>query len=156
VAWIRPPAGLTNAVAVAGGYYNGMALKSDGTVVTWGFNNHGETNVPRSDEHRGHCGRFLPLPAFRMDGAIFAWGDNSSGQTNVPAGLTNVVGIASGYYHNLALMNDDVPILTQQPCSQTAYVGMQVEFATRAAGAFRWIINGNSTEPILTARQMPR
>src|SRR5262249_26058513 len=34
---------------------------------------------------------------------IAAWGDNSSGQKSVSAGLTNVVMIAAGYYHGLAL-----------------------------------------------------
>ena len=35
-----------------------------------------------------------------------AWGDNSRGQTNVPAGLDNVLAIAGGGYHSLALKND--------------------------------------------------
>jgi hypothetical protein len=35
-----------------------------------------------------------------------AWGDNSAGQTNVPANLTNVVAIAAGGYHNLALIGN--------------------------------------------------
>ncbi|HSY19622.1 MAG TPA: immunoglobulin domain-containing protein [Candidatus Acidoferrales bacterium] len=38
--------------------------------------------------------------------SIVAWGDNSFGQTNVPAGLTNVVAIAQGGYHCLALSSD--------------------------------------------------
>src|SRR4051812_21495190 len=30
------PAGLTNAIAVAGGTFHSIALRSDGTVVAWG------------------------------------------------------------------------------------------------------------------------
>jgi len=37
---------LSNVVAVAGGAYHSLALKSDGTVVAWGYNGDGETNVP--------------------------------------------------------------------------------------------------------------
>ncbi len=37
---------------------------------------------------------------------IAAWGNKGSGQTNVPAGLTNVVAIAAGDYHDLALRAD--------------------------------------------------
>ena len=37
---------------------------------------------------------------------IFAWGGNSDGQTTVPVGLSNVVAVASGNYHNLALRAD--------------------------------------------------
>jgi len=36
-------------------------------------------------------------------GNTLAWGDNSSGQTSIPAGLTNVVAIAGGDVHSLAL-----------------------------------------------------
>jgi hypothetical protein len=38
--------------------------------------------------------------------SLIAWGDNTFGQTNVPAGLNNVIGIACGEYHNLALTED--------------------------------------------------
>lgn len=35
-----------------------------------------------------------------------AWGENGSGQTSVPAGLTDLVGIAAGSNHSLALKSD--------------------------------------------------
>ena len=34
---------------------------------------------------------------------VTAWGNNDCGQTNVPSGLSNVVAIAGGEYHSLAL-----------------------------------------------------
>lgn len=37
---------------------------------------------------------------------VLAWGSNDSGQTTVPAGLSGVIGIAAGTYHNLALKSD--------------------------------------------------
>src|SRR5882724_13458827 len=40
------PAGLTNALAVAAGFLHSAALKSDGTVVSWGY------NFFRSEERR--------------------------------------------------------------------------------------------------------
>lgn len=43
---------------------------------------------------------------FTTGGRLKAWGDNSLGQTNIPSGLTNVVRIASGSVHGLALKND--------------------------------------------------
>ena len=39
-------------------------------------------------------------------GLVVAWGDNTYGQTNVPPGLGNVIGVAGGYYHTLALKED--------------------------------------------------
>ena len=44
--------------------------------------------------------------ALKSDGTVIAWGDNSHGQTNLPAGLSNVVAIAAGYYHSLAVCSD--------------------------------------------------
>ena len=40
------------------------------------------------------------------DGTVVAWGDNSWGQSTVPAGLSNVVAIAAGARHSLALKQD--------------------------------------------------
>jgi len=43
------PAGLTNVIAVAAGAVHSLALKSDGSVVTWGGRNYAaDTNVPVS------------------------------------------------------------------------------------------------------------
>src|ERR1039458_367185 len=39
-------------------------------------------------------------------GTVIAWGDNTYGQCNVPQGLTNVMAIAAGYQHSLALKMD--------------------------------------------------
>jgi alpha-tubulin suppressor-like RCC1 family protein len=39
-------------------------------------------------------------------GTVVGWGDNSTGQTNLPPGLTNVVAIAAGFHHSLALKPD--------------------------------------------------
>src|SRR6267378_4234113 len=37
---------------------------------------------------------------------VVAWGDNSQGQTNVPPGLSNVIAIAAGTAHSVALKSD--------------------------------------------------
>src|SRR6185503_2662284 len=41
-----------------------------------------------------------------VPGTVVAWGDNNFGQSNVPAGLSNVVAVAAGYAHSLALKQD--------------------------------------------------
>src|SRR2546423_12183843 len=48
----------------------------------------------------------LATPACPAASVVAAWGSNSYGQTNVPPGLTNVVSIAGGAYHSLALKAD--------------------------------------------------
>jgi alpha-tubulin suppressor-like RCC1 family protein len=101
------PADFTNIVAVAGGGYHSLALRSDGTVVAWGDDHYGQTDVPTG------LGNVVALAAgyghnlaLRSDGTVAAWGMNNQGQTDVPAGLTNVVAIACGLVHSLVLRAD--------------------------------------------------
>jgi hypothetical protein len=42
------PGSATNVVAIAAGYSHDMALRADNSVVAWGYNNYGQTNVPPS------------------------------------------------------------------------------------------------------------
>lgn len=52
--------------------------------------------------------RQTQFPLVRPDrvGEVVAWGSNTVGQVTVPPGLTNIVAIAAGNLHNLALRND--------------------------------------------------
>ena len=47
---------------------------------------------------------------FTVGGRVKSWGDGSLGQTNPPSGLTNIVGIACGNDHGLALRNDGTAV----------------------------------------------
>jgi len=107
--------GLSNVVAIAGGFFHSLALKSNGTVVAWGA---GATNsgglpdlgqaiipVGLSNVVAIAAGELYSL-ALKSDGTVAAWGNNGFGQTNIPAGLSNVVAIAGGYSHSLALKLD--------------------------------------------------
>ena len=74
-----------------------LALKSDGTVVAWGYNYYGQTNVPSGLTNVvAIAGGYYHSLALKSDGTVVAWGYNDYGQTNVPSGLTNVVAIAGG------------------------------------------------------------
>ncbi|MFJ5899456.1 hypothetical protein ACIQFZ_29230 [Streptomyces sp. NPDC093064] len=116
-------------VQVAAGSYSSAALRSDGTVWTWGYNALGQlgnnTTVDRSTP-----GQVLNLAqvtqmdlsfdhgvAARSDGTVWSWGYNFFGElgdgttTNrltpvkVP-GLTGVVQVAAGTDYTLALRSD--------------------------------------------------
>jgi parallel beta-helix repeat protein len=102
------PLGLTNLLAISGGYQHSGALRADGTMVAWGANNAGQTNVPSTLSNAvaisSRGGDFCM--ALRPDGTVVAWGSNSYQQTNVPSGLSNVVAIAAGGDHCLILKAD--------------------------------------------------
>lgn len=96
-----------NAVAIAEGDGFSIALKTNGTVIAWGSNTYGQTNVPPGLSNViAIAGGLYHALALKADGTVTAWGLNNYGQTNVPQGLSNVVAIAAGYYHSLALKAD--------------------------------------------------
>lgn len=101
------PAGLTNAVALAGGFYHSLALTQDGRVVAWGNNQSGQTNVPPNLTNvvAITAGGYHNL-ALTDEGRVIAWGWNSGGQANVPPGLSNVVQVAAGEDCSVALRED--------------------------------------------------
>ncbi len=94
-------------VAIAAGETHSLALKGDGTVLGWGNNASGQTNVPAglNDVLAIAAGSFHNL-ALRSNGTVIAWGNNYFGQTNTPAGLSNVVAVAAAWTHNLVLKSD--------------------------------------------------
>ena len=72
-------------VAIAAGDDYSLALKADGTVVGWGANNTGQTNIPAGLSNvvaiAAGCNHSLALKA---DGTVVGWGDNGTGQTIIP------------------------------------------------------------------------
>jgi hypothetical protein len=94
-------------VALAAGDRHSLALKADDTLVAWGDNSYGQTNV------QAGLGGVVALAAgdrhslaLKADGTVVAWGGNNAGQATVPAGLSGVVAIAGGDLHGLALKAD--------------------------------------------------
>ncbi len=126
---------LTSADDISAGYAHSLALKSDGTVWSWGWNHYGQLGtggaIPGSDSNvpakitgltgmtAVAAGGYHSL-ALTSGGAVKAWGHNNYGQlgngVTLPgsdssspvtvSSLTNVKAIAAGGYHSLALKND--------------------------------------------------
>ncbi len=116
---------------IATGYWHSMALKSDGTVWTWGDNEAGELcdgtliNQLTPEKITGlydlsaiEGGEYQTI-ALKRNGTVWMCGNNSAGQLGIGAateesintpvqviGLTNVVAITSGKYFSTALKGD--------------------------------------------------
>ena len=89
------------------GKRHNLAVKSDGTVVAWGMNFHGQATVPAGlTDVVAVANGITHSLALKSDGTVVGWGDNSEGQISVPAGLTGVKAIAAGWSHSLALKSD--------------------------------------------------
>jgi hypothetical protein len=82
-------------------------LKTNATVVVWGDNTHGQTNVPAG------LGGVVSVAAgndfcvaLKGNGTVAAWGDNTHQQTNIPAGLSGVIAVAPGNNYCFALIGN--------------------------------------------------
>jgi alpha-tubulin suppressor-like RCC1 family protein len=166
-----PPASATNVVAVAAGAAHSLALKADRTVIAWGDNYYGQRNPPASAHgavaiSAGHIHNL----ALKPDGTIVGWGYNLGGAaTGVRGGgpgfvifegriLTNVVAIAAGSGHSLALRADGTVVgwgwnrsgeATGVPTSSSPYFGAGV--VTRAGNNVVAIAAGYSHSLALRA-----
>jgi hypothetical protein len=98
---------LNEATAIAAGDYHTVALMRNGTVIAWGRNDYGQTDVPGNltDVKFIAAGHPHSL-AVKSNGTVVAWGLNSSGETNVPPGLSGVAAVAAGGNHTVALRED--------------------------------------------------
>ncbi|HEX6699542.1 MAG TPA: RHS repeat-associated core domain-containing protein [Gaiellaceae bacterium] len=126
--------GLSGVVAIAGGGLpsfagHSVALKSDGTVWTWGYDKHGQlgigstssTTTPQKVALTGVTAIAASgdnTYALKSDGTVWAWGDDGYGQlgntsvrgsqstTPVQVAISGVAAIAAGGTHALALKKD--------------------------------------------------
>ncbi|MCL2775870.1 MAG: hypothetical protein FWD71_21375 [Oscillospiraceae bacterium] len=123
---------LTDVTTIFAGQWNSFALKSDGTVWAWGYNEYGQLGnstmnapyyttpieVPALLGVTAVAGGTRHSLALKPDGTGLAWGGNDSGQagnsnpdltildpTQV-SGLTNVTAISAGMQHSVALKSN--------------------------------------------------
>jgi Regulator of chromosome condensation (RCC1) repeat len=121
-----------NHSSVAAGGVHALAIKSDGTLLSWGNDFYGQLgngddlgfNQPTpvsvtgaSDIVAVAAGRVHSL-ALKADGTVLAWGSDAGGQLGNDAaledqsapvavsGASNVIAISAGYYFSLALKSD--------------------------------------------------
>jgi len=119
--------GQMTTLAISAGDSDALALRSDGSVWSWGTNQFGEMGISNltcnyypmrvvgvSNVSKISAGEVHSL-AIETNGTVWAWGDNSGGElgnTNgnspVPvqvAGITNPVSVSGGYEYSLALLS---------------------------------------------------
>ena len=136
------PAGLSNVVDVAAGTYHSLALLQNGTVAAWGDDLEGEIDVPAglSNVVAIAAGGDPTIDgayslALKKDGTLVVWGDDDA--TAPFQGLTNVIGIAAGADHALAVRTGPrTPVISLEPEDQYQTTNGTVTFNSRAAGLY--------------------
>ena len=107
-----PLAAQSGILAVAAGGSHTLALKADGTLVSWGEVYDGTEYVasPAPSSLSGVTAIAAGAnhsAALKTDGSVVAWGFNGLGQTNVPAAAhSGVTAIAAGANYTVALKAD--------------------------------------------------
>src|SRR5689334_4627078 len=102
-----PPA----VIALAAGSMQSLALRSDGSIIVWGSNEHELQSVPPLPKGATYveiAAGFAHCLARRSDGQVIAWGSNDFNQCEVPSlpkGLSYVEVAAAGN-HSLARRSD--------------------------------------------------
>jgi alpha-tubulin suppressor-like RCC1 family protein/subtilisin family serine protease len=126
--------GLSGVEGVSGGSFHSLALKEDGTVLTWGssgYSSSGDGTTPVQVSGlsgvTGVSGGSAHTLALKEDGTVWTWG-NTYGSGNIPSpvqlsGLSSVTDVAAGLgaslggAHNLAVSDDIPPPGDSQPPS---------------------------------------
>ncbi len=126
--------GISGIIAVAAGRNFSLALKSDGTVLSWGANGEGELGTGGSVDYTNTSPITIPslsnviaisaasgsrhALALLSDGTLKGWGLSAAGQLGEPgsknyqttpvtiSGIDNIVSIATGEYSSWAIKSD--------------------------------------------------
>lgn len=88
-------------VSIAVGEKQSFAIRPDGSVIGWGFNENGEADVAGGETNIvAIAANDDVVMGLRADGAVIGWG------TTIPEGVTNVVAISLGGDDYLAIRAD--------------------------------------------------
>lgn len=95
------PDNLSNIKKIASGEDHIVALKNDGTVVAWGYNEAGQCNVPDGLKNvKDICAGGDHTMALTEDGKVIAWGSNIKSECDVPKDLPRVSIIEAGFINS--------------------------------------------------------
>jgi hypothetical protein len=143
------PASATNVVAIAAGWGHSLALRADGTVVSWGDNTYGQASVPADATNIvAIAAGWYHSMAVRADGTLLEWGGTNQlvAMTNAPSGITNAIAVDAGEDFNLVLVSSGAPTSSQTNVSLSVNQGGQLFYNAAIQGvrpmSYQWSQNG--------------
>lgn len=128
-------------VAVAAGMNHCLALRQDGTVVSWDSSFAPPAGLANVVQIAAGSGFSLALIS---DGTLIGWGESSppSGINPVGLGVSNATAIACGSYHCLAALGDGSVSINIQPRSILGAAGTRTFLRVGATGtralSYQW------------------
>ena len=172
---VQTIAGGTNWKQVAGGFNHTAAIKTDGTLWTWGYDNYGQlgdnTIVAKSSPvqtitggtnwKQVACGSYHTA-AIKTDGTLWTWGYNPYGQlgnntvvnesstVQTIAGGTNWKQVACGSYHTAAIKTDG----TLWTWGQNTYGGLGDNTVAHKSSPVQTIAGGTNWKQVACGYQI--
>lgn len=92
-------------IEIAGGKDYAVALRADGSLVSWGDDNTIENSTPAGTDFIAISAGEQHAIALRANGSVVGWGRNNKGQINPPP-YSDFVKISAGIEHNLGLRSN--------------------------------------------------
>jgi hypothetical protein len=132
---------------VAAGWSHCLALKSDGTVVSWDDPSSLPANLSNVVQIAAGSGFSLALKA---DGTLVYWGSSVPPNGTDPSrfGLSNFTAIACGSYHGLGALGDGSVSINTQPHDLEVAQGARSFLRVAATGTdairYQWYLNGSA------------
>jgi alpha-tubulin suppressor-like RCC1 family protein len=122
---------------VAGGAWNTLGLRSDGTVVAVGYNSYGQCNVGDWTDIIQVDGGGEHTVGLRSDGTVVALGDNGYGQCDV-GNWTDIIQVVAGRQHTAGLKSDGTVVAVGLNAYGQCNVGSWTDIVQVAAGGNSW------------------
>jgi alpha-tubulin suppressor-like RCC1 family protein len=78
---------MTRFLAIAAGPWHSLGIRSDGSLVAWGWDDYGQCNVPAGRDYTEIGGGYYHSLALKVDRSIVAWGGNGDAVQRPTAGF---------------------------------------------------------------------
>lgn len=92
---------------IACGFEHSVALKSDGSLVSWGDDSNGQVSgTPTGTEFSAVATGGWHSVAFKSDGSLVSWGEDGCGQVSGTPTGAEFGAVATGHNHSVALTSD--------------------------------------------------
>lgn len=96
------PSKVGDFVQVDAGHQHTCGLKTEGTIVCWGQNEHGEANAPTGTFQQVSAGLWHSC-GLNTDGTVVCWGKNDNGEASAPSGIFQQISAGTSYTCGLKL-----------------------------------------------------
>lgn len=164
----------TNWTSISAGSAQNLAIKSDGTLWTWGYNVTGLANAPRAirspvpaapgNDWKQAAAGGIHFAALKKDGTLWTWGNNwagplgigSTNSSNVPVRVgsaTNWIKVWAGFLETMAMQSDgSLWYWGENPNPTIAQGSAQILVPTRVSPDTNWVDGGFSSSAVIAIK----